>query len=124
MFKLLLLLPVAAASCVPPSCTVPPDTGPAPKPVCDTTYGYLEEGRLVVTVLRTEDVPCDLLPGMQANLVWNAETEGPDWGSDASVQRAEREAADAGCSRVYNDGTNSTWYNDGDYRLVGTDCDF
>jgi hypothetical protein len=88
----------------------------AGKPTCTTDHGYRVGGTLVVTILHTEETACDLTGGMQLNLVWNAETEGAGWGGDASVARARSEALDAGCT--------PQWVNDGDYRLVGVDCDF
>jgi len=88
----------------------------AGKPTCTTDHGYDVDGTLVVTVLHTEETACDLTSGMQLNVVWNAETEGAGWGGDASIARATEEALDAGCAL--------RWINDGDYRLVGEDCDF
>jgi hypothetical protein len=119
MFTRLILGAAIAVACPvptePTTTTEAPPTTTTTQAMCTTDHGYMDNGRLVVTVLRTETVPCDLVPP-QLNLVWNAETEGPDWGSDASVERATTEALDAGCDL--------RWYNDGEYRLVGENCDF
>jgi hypothetical protein len=116
-----------------PACV--PDAGPAPAPVvaddgrihwedgstslpdqCDLSHGWWQKDHLVVTILHTEQVPCDLVGGQQLNLVWNSETEGEGWGGDASVEAAADACDDAGGRQF--------WVNDGDYRLVCEDVDF
>jgi len=101
--------------CAPTPAPAAPAGGTHEKPICDTSYGWVVDGQLIVTVEHTAEVPCDLTP-VRLDLVWNEHSEGADWGSDASVARATQEALDFGCDLQ--------WFNDGDFRLVGTECDF
>jgi len=102
------IIALAVAACSVVGCAPTRDAEPPAKPVC-------EPGE--VTVSSGQPTPCDLQsPANTLTLVWNAETEGEGWGGDASVANAEAAALDAGCT--------PSWINDGDYRLVGTGCDF
>jgi hypothetical protein len=75
------------------------------------------DGHLTVTVLQnTDQFPCDLVHDQRLNLVYNSETEGADWGSDASVEWAADDCDWHGGRQF--------WVNDGDYRLVCQSVDF
>jgi hypothetical protein len=108
-------LGACAPACLPGSATVAPAPVVA-KPVCSTQHGWMVDGHLVVTILQNADVPCDLVHGQQLNLVYNSETEGELWGSDASVEWAAQNCDDHGGHQF--------WVNDGDYRLVCEHVDF
>lgn len=113
-----MLIPTALTTLVIGACAIIPGCQPAPLAACTAEYGgQLADGTIVVTIEHDASVPCDLDGSMRLDLVWNARTEGPDWGGDASVQNAEREMLDAGCT--------PTWHNDGgEFWGLGVNCNF
>jgi hypothetical protein len=99
MRKLIIGVGLLAAVTAGSACTtLPIRQALAPRPMACPPGEYV--------ILHGQAVDCDLRPeaGNTLTEVWDASTEGSDWGSDATLAHADQECLDSGGTPIWSAG--------------------